>query len=77
MAKVIVKSGLLEVGDKVIIENCFGCNWFRITRVTKTLAISKRRNDGFEHRFKRRISSDMSHPYIAYNQNEYTVEREI
>ncbi len=74
MAKV-VKSGLLEVGDKLIIENCFGCNWFRITRVTKTLAISKRRSDGFEFRFKREIELSMAHPRRAFDTSKYTVER--
>ncbi len=73
----IIKSGLLEVGDKLTIENCYGCNWFRITRVTKTLAMCKRPTDGFEFRFKREIGLCMAHPRRLFDTSKYTVEREV
>lgn len=65
-------SGLLCVGDTVITETCFGKNTFVITRVTKTLAKSKRA-DGYEHTFKRFISRSMQHPYQPYNLTKYSV----
>ncbi len=46
-------SGILEIGDVVIVENPLGRSEYEITRVTKTLALSKRPSDGFEHRFYR------------------------
>ena len=68
-------SDLLEVGDTVITKTCFGENRFKITRVTKTLAKSKRGSDGYEHTFKRRISSSMAHPEQSYSLVRYSVER--
>ena len=65
---------LLEVGDKLHVTSVFGISWFKITRVTKTLAISKR-SDGYELRFKRVISHSMSHPSQQWDSNTYTVER--
>ena len=67
-------SGLLEIGDIVVVENCFVRNEFKITRVTKTLALSKRASDGYEHRFYR----DTKNKGVAYykhrfDQNTYSI----
>ncbi len=70
-----MKNELLEVGDKLHINTGCGVNWFKITRVTKTLAMSKRKSDGYEHVFKRKISLNMSHPRERWNTCTYTVER--
>ncbi len=64
---------VLNVGDTLITTTCFGSNRFEITRVTKTLAISKRK-DGYETKFKRFISSNMSHPTERWNTVKYSVE---
>ena len=69
-----MKGELLEVGDKLHINTGWGVNWFVITRVTKTLAMSKNKN-GHEHKFKREISNDMSHPNERWNTTTYNVER--
>lgn len=66
---------LLVVGDKLNLETAFGINWYKITRVTKTLAFSKRESDGYEYKFKREIGVNMSHPYQQWNTVKYTVER--
>ena len=66
---------LLEVGDILITETFLGKNRFPITRVTKTLAKSRRDSDGFEQSFKREISFNMSHPYQQWNTVTYSVER--
>jgi len=68
------KRELLEVGDVLVIKNWLRTSEYLITRVTKTLAFSKRASDGFEHSFKRKISWDMSHPHIKWNTNEYSVK---
>ena len=65
---------LLEVGDVLITTTCFGSHRFPITRVTKTLAKSKRESDDYEYTFKRRISHDMKHPPERWNTTKYTVE---
>ena len=64
---------LLEVGDKVVIENFLGRSVFPITRVTKTLALSKRESDGYEYKFKREISHNMSYPKDIWSNNTYNV----
>lgn len=66
---------LLCVGDKLIAETCFGKNVYTITRVTKTLAFSKRDDDGYEYTFKRKISWDMGHPRQKWNTTKYSVEK--
>lgn len=63
---------MLEVGDTLLVENFTGRYKYLITRVTKTLAMSKR-SDGYEQAFKRAVTSDMSHPAIKHNSNKYTV----
>lgn len=69
-----MKSKNLEVGDILEVSNVFGASRYLITRVTKTLAMSKRAEDGYEHKFKREISSNMSHPAIRHNNlNKYKV----
>lgn len=67
-----IKDGeLLQVGDIVIKETIIGISTFQITRVTKTLAKSKRESDGFEHTFKRIVSSNMQHPYMQWTSSKY------
>ena len=72
----LITQGLLEVGDTVKTVNPLTTHKFVITRVTKTLAKSKRESDGHEYTFKRQISFDMSHPRIPYSRTQYFVERE-
>jgi hypothetical protein len=64
---------LVEVGDIIQTTTCMGTNDFPVTRVTKTLAMSKRKSDGYEHTFKRFISGRMCHPYQQWNTTEYNV----
>ena len=65
---------LLQVGDVVIAKNIMGKTEYKITRVTKTLAMSLA-DDSYEHPFKREISSSMSHPYRQWNMNTYSVRK--
>ena len=37
--------------------------------------MSKRESDGYEHKFKRRVSWDMTHPKQDWNTTEYKVMR--
>ena len=68
-------SELVQVGDVIVTEHpLVGVRRYEITRVTKTLAKSKRA-DGYEHTFKRVIGSDMAHPYCNWNRTRYKVER--
>lgn len=69
------EENLVQVGDVVIVKNVFGTSRYPVTRITKTLAISKRETDGFEQKFKRQISHDMCHPYRQWNTNQYSVIR--
>lgn len=64
---------LVNIGDTIQTKTFMGVNNFVITRVTKTLAMSKRESDGYEHTFKRLISWNMSHPSQRYNTTEYNV----
>lgn len=68
-------SKLLNVGDVLIVKTIFGSSRFTITRVTKTLALSKRESDGYEYKFKRNISYNMSHPKEYWSTTKYTVEK--
>tara|TARA_R110000782_G_scaffold266939_1_gene361820 strand:- start:219 stop:482 length:264 start_codon:yes stop_codon:yes gene_type:complete len=68
-------SDRVSTGDTIITKTFMGENRFKITRVTATLAMSKRESDGYEHKFKRFISSGMGHPYRAYDTTSYRVER--
>ena len=65
---------LLQVGDVVITDNMMGVIEYPITRVTKTLAKSRRDND-YEHTFKREISCSMAHPYQQWNTTKYSVRK--
>lgn len=60
-------SNLLEVGDTVVVENCLVRSEYKITRVTKTLALSKRPSDGYEHRFYR----DTKNKGVAYHKSRF------
>lgn len=75
--RIIVTEGLAEVGDIIFTHHRLGGSSFPVTRVTKTLAISKRESDGYERKFKRGISYDMRHPYEQWNTTPDTVTREI
>lgn len=66
-------SDQLNVGDVLITEHMLGESRFPITRATKTLAVS-RRSDGYEHKFKRAISSNMSYPHERYDLTQYRVD---
>jgi hypothetical protein len=69
-------AGWVCVGDTIITSTCFGESRFLITRVTKTLAMSKRESDGYEYKFKRRISYDMAHPRERWSTTNYKVIKE-
>ena len=60
-------SDLLEVGDTVVVENYLVRSEYKITRVTKTLALSKRESDGYEHRFYR----DTKNKGVAYHKHRF------
>ena len=60
-------SDLLEVGDIVVVENTLGKYEYKITRVTKTQALSKRPSDGYEHRFYR----DTKNKSVAYHKSRF------
>jgi len=50
----MIETNLLNKGDTIVVKTALNVTMFLITRVTKTLAKSKRK-DGFEHTFKREI----------------------
>lgn len=64
---------MVEVNDTVVVSTVFGYKQFKITRVTKKLAVSKRES-GYEHKFKRVVSFNMSHPHQE-STNSYMVLR--
>jgi len=65
---------LVQVGDTIVTKTCLGGVYsYLVTRVTKTLAISKRESDGHEYKFKRLVGWDMSHPYEQWNTTKYEV----
>jgi hypothetical protein len=66
-------SKLINVGDTLVTETFMGDTYYKITRVTKSLAMSIRDSDGYEYKFKRLIGHDMAHPYSQYNTTKYTV----
>ena len=66
---------LLQVGDTLTVSDFYYTHRFEITRVTKTLAVSKCKNDGYENKFRRLISSRMLLPSHGYSEAEFTVER--
>ena len=63
---------LLQVGDILITHTVVGERHYPITRVTKTLAKS-RRDDKYEHSFKREIGANMTHPYQQWSTTTYEV----
>ena len=68
-------SELVGVGDVIVTKHGLGgVKRYPITRVTKTLAKSKR-EDGRERTFKRVISSNMAHPYEKWNSTSYSVDK--
>lgn len=64
---------LLEVGDIVVVESPFGKSEYKITRVTKTQALSKRPSDGYEHRFYRDIEKGVAYNASRFDQNTYSI----
>ena len=72
-----IDSGLVEVGDFIRVENFMGISNLRVTRVTKTMSLCKRKKDGFEHRYTREIGLNMSKPYDTWNTNQYSVWRPL
>ncbi|TNC80845.1 MAG: hypothetical protein C9356_12025 [Oleiphilus sp.] len=67
------EQNLLKVGDILVTKTFMGTHKYPITRVTKTLAKSKRKSDGYEYTFKREISDNMSHPCEQWSTTEYNV----
>lgn len=66
----------LQVGDVIETKHIFGGdNKFKITRITKRHALSKRESDGYEHKFKLYCSVDMAVPSVRYNMVRYSVFR--
>ena len=66
----------VEVGDVIVTKHPLGgVHSYPVTRLTKTLAKSKRAKDGYEHTFKRYVSGDMTHPYQSWNTIGYKVFR--
>lgn len=65
---------LLEIGDIVVVENPFGKTEYKITRVTKTQALSKRESDGYEHRFYRDTEKKgVAYHKSRFDQNTYSI----
>lgn len=65
---------LLEIGDIVVVENALVRSEYKITRVTKTQALSKRPSDGYEHRFYRDTKSKgVAYHKSRFDQNTYSV----
>ncbi len=66
---------LLEIGDKVVVENGLTKSVYVITRVTKTQALSKRESDGYEHRFHRDTKKKKGVAYhkSRFDQNTYRI----
>lgn len=69
---------LLEVGDRVLIENTFLRRVVTITRVTKTKAVAKvNRKDGtsFDYSFQREVNGDWVRPkpYIDFDATKRTL----
>ena len=68
-------SKLIEVGDSVLVDNGLSRHVYKITRVTKTLALSKRADDGYEHRFNRDPSKGISYPRERRGMTRYSIIR--
>ena len=70
-----ITKGITQIGDVILAETNLSCQQYKITRVSKTLAFSKRKSDGYEYTFKRKISLSMIHPYRQWSTTKYTVFR--
>ena len=68
---------LVQVGDTITTDTGVSTHDYLITRVTKTLALSKRKSDGYEYKFKRVISGNMSHPYYMWSRTRYKVKSKV
>lgn len=68
-------SKLIEVGDSVVVDNGLTRHIYKITRVTKTLALSKRADDGYEHRFNRDPTKGIPYPRERWSMTKYTLIR--
>tara|TARA_R110000823_G_scaffold120398_6_gene245059 strand:+ start:54 stop:278 length:225 start_codon:yes stop_codon:yes gene_type:complete len=66
---------LVEVGDTINVDTGLTRFSFLITRVTKTLALSKLHRDGYDYRFKIAIGSNMTHPHQRWSTAKYEVKR--
>jgi hypothetical protein len=75
--KLLEYGDMLEVGDIIISDNILGKRNYVITRVTKTSALSKRPNDGFENKWQRVCQWDMTKPNQDWNTTSYSVYREV
>ena len=65
---------LLEVGDTVVVENVYGKHEYKITRVTKTLALSKLNSEGSERRFYRDTKKKgVAYPKRRFDKNTYSI----
>lgn len=65
---------LLEIGDIVVVSNAFRRYEYKITRVTKTQALSKRKSDGYEHRFYRDTKNKgVAYHKSGFDQNTYSI----
>ena len=65
---------LLEVGDTVIVENAFVKSKYKITRVTKTLALSRLNSEGSERRFYRDTKKKgVAYPKRKFDKNTYSI----
>lgn len=69
-----MSDNLVQVGDTIVVDNCFGVRKFTVTRVTKTLALCKL-PIGYEVKFQRNISNNMSYPRDIWNMTKYSVIR--
>ena len=67
---------LVEVGDILVIDTALNVQKYKITRVTKTQCISKRPDDGYEHKFRRRVQFDRRLNAGTWNTSNFTVWRD-
>lgn len=73
--RLLKMSKLIEVGDTLIADTGLTRYRYKITRVTKTLALSKRADDGYEHRFYRDASRGFTYPQTPRCLTKYTLIR--
>lgn len=64
---------LLEVGD-IVVENAYGKYEYKITRVTKTQAVSRCDSAGLERRFYRNTKKKgAAYPKRRFDKNTYSI----